>query len=480
MIRQFRGIARWAVVVTSISLTACGGGGGSDPTPPNPPGPPAPTFTVGGTVSGLTGTGLTLALAGGGGLAVSLPVNSNGAFTFTTGLATGASYTVTVATQPANPSQVCRVAGGTGAIAAANVTSVSVTCGFAGRFAYVANNGLNNIESVSAYSINSTTGLLTAVAGSPFDAGHTPISVAVRPDGKFLYVVNPVGMPQDGALSVFSINNTTGVLTELANSPFTTSTPLFQIAIESTGKFAFIPNFTAPSVSAFSLDATTGVPTPVNGSPFGCVGGPVAIAVDPNSKFVYAGTQGGGPNNNGAICAYTMDSTTGALSQVLGSPFPGGTGVVRSLAVDPTGTFLFAAVSDGVSVFRIGASGALTVVGGSPFAAGANPENVAVDPAGKFVYVGNNSLGSHSLIFGFAIDAATGSLTQIGGSPFPSGDTPVFIAIDPSGDFAYVANIDSNAITVYAVNTTTGALTSTGSPIPNGADTNPTGIAILK
>jgi 6-phosphogluconolactonase (cycloisomerase 2 family) len=111
--------------------------------------------------------------------------------------------------------------------------------------------------------------------------------------------------------------------------------------------------------------------------------------------------------------------------------------------------------------------------------AGANANSVAVDPAGKFLYVGNNSLGSNSQIFVFSIDAATGTPTQVG-TQVPSGDTPAFITIDPSGDLAYVANLDSSTITVYAVNKTTGALTATGSPIPNGADTFPAAIAILK
>ena len=466
-------LAHSAVVIACLALSACGGGGGgSNPGPPNPP---ATTYTVGGTVAGLTGSGLTLALNGGGNLTIS----GNGAFTFAGGLASGASYTVTVITQPSTPRQVCTVSGGTGAVAAANVTSVSVTCAVAGRFAYVANNGLNNIESVSAYSINRTTGLLTPVARSPFAAGHTPYSLAIHPNGKFLYVVDPVGMPIDGALTVFSINENTGVLNPITGSPFLVSTGLAQIAIDPAGKFAFAPNFGSSTVSAFTLDPGTGAPTLVSAGPFSCVGGALSVTVDPSGQFVYVGTSGGGPNNSGVICAYAINPSTGALSQVVGSPFPIASISVRSLAFDPAGKFLFAANLDGISVFRPNASGALTLVGGSPFAAGANPERVAVDPAGKFLYVGNRTKGSGSQIVALAIDASTGTLA-VAGSPFPSNDTPAFIAIDPSGDFLYASNLESNTITVYAVNKTTGALTATGAPIPNGADTNPWAIAILK
>jgi subtilisin-like proprotein convertase family protein len=85
----------------------------------------APTFTVGGTVGDLAGTGLVLSLNAG---AQSLPVAANGSFTFPTGLADGAAYTVTVGTQPSTPAQTCTVANGTGNVSGADVTNVAVTC----------------------------------------------------------------------------------------------------------------------------------------------------------------------------------------------------------------------------------------------------------------------------------------------------------------------------------------------------------------
>ncbi len=83
---------------------------------------PPPRFTIGGTVAGLTGTGLVLRNNGGDDLAVS----SNGAFTFATSLTSGSAYAVTVASQPSG--QTCSVANGSGTVPGANVTSVSVSC----------------------------------------------------------------------------------------------------------------------------------------------------------------------------------------------------------------------------------------------------------------------------------------------------------------------------------------------------------------
>ena len=107
-------------VVASAALAACGDGGEK----PVEEVPVTPTFTIGGTVSGLTGTGLVLQNNAGNDFAVS----SNGNFTFNTRLAGGAVYSVTVKTQPTTPDQTCVVASGSGTVAAANVANVAVTC----------------------------------------------------------------------------------------------------------------------------------------------------------------------------------------------------------------------------------------------------------------------------------------------------------------------------------------------------------------
>ena len=81
----------------------------------------APTYSVGGTVSGLSGT---VVLQDNGG--DDLSVGASGAFTFATGLAAGSAYSVTVKTNPAG--QTCSVANGSGTVGSANITNVAVTC----------------------------------------------------------------------------------------------------------------------------------------------------------------------------------------------------------------------------------------------------------------------------------------------------------------------------------------------------------------
>ncbi len=82
------------------------------------------SFTVGGKVSGLAGSGLVLQLNGDN----DLPISSDGNFTFAAPVPSGSQYRVRVDRQPSNPTQVCTVASGTGTIASTNVTNVRVTC----------------------------------------------------------------------------------------------------------------------------------------------------------------------------------------------------------------------------------------------------------------------------------------------------------------------------------------------------------------
>jgi hypothetical protein len=110
-------------ILISLTLAACGGGSSGTPADTPTPTPTAQTYTIGGSVSGLTGTGLVLQDSGGDNLSIA---SGASVFTFATPVATSAAYAVTVLTQPAN--QTCTVANGSGTVAAANVTNIAITC----------------------------------------------------------------------------------------------------------------------------------------------------------------------------------------------------------------------------------------------------------------------------------------------------------------------------------------------------------------
>jgi 6-phosphogluconolactonase (cycloisomerase 2 family) len=129
---------------------------------------------------------------------------------------------------------------------------------------------------VSAYTINASTGTLTQIDcgggagcnGKNFLAGSSPNSITVDPSGRFAYVANFGG----GDVSAYTINASTGALT----------------AIDADTITGGIQNFTAGS-------------------------NPISVTVDPSGEYAYVVNQFGPP---GTVSAYTIDGSTGALTQI--------------------------------------------------------------------------------------------------------------------------------------------------------------------
>jgi len=122
---KFTQMARglWMVAVIA-GLAGCGESEQAKPAPKPAPPPPVP-HTVGGSVSGLPGSGLVLQLNG----ANDLPVGANGKFSFPKALARGNAYTVSVKASPSIPvKQTCRVDQGNGNMANTNINNIVVTC----------------------------------------------------------------------------------------------------------------------------------------------------------------------------------------------------------------------------------------------------------------------------------------------------------------------------------------------------------------
>ncbi|MCU7829928.1 MAG: lactonase family protein [Candidatus Thiodiazotropha sp. (ex Myrtea sp. 'scaly one' KF741663)] len=326
------------------------------------------------------------------------------------------------------------------------------------RFAYVANEA--SID-VSAYLIDASNGALSPI-GTPTATAGTPSSVVVDPTGRFAYVANR----STDNISAYRINSGTGALTEFSGSPFdieTNQTGPQSITIDPSGRFAYVA-ISTDVISAFSIDSSSGALTLLTGSPFVAGDNPGSITVDPTGRFAYATNL-----ISDDVSAYSIDPSTGALSAI-GLTVPAGNGPV-SIDIDPTGRFAYVAntsfINGGffVSAFEINAStGALTELTGSPYPAGSGPISVAVDPLGQFVYVAN--LTSNNVRV-YSIDVSTGELTP--GSTFSTGVDPQSITIDPTGQFVYVANWSSNDISAYTIDESTGVLsTITGQPFTAG------------
>lgn len=163
------------VLVLAILLAGCGGGGGGGNGGGSPP--PA-TYALTGTVSGLDGSEVLLAVAG----KADVSVAANGSVALASGLANGAAYAVTVKTQPTL--QLCTVTNGTGNVAGANV-NVLVNCARAPvtlAISAPANNDLvplNGARTVTATIAGTLPDALNwevLTSGMPSDATVTPVS----------------------------------------------------------------------------------------------------------------------------------------------------------------------------------------------------------------------------------------------------------------------------------------------------------------
>jgi 6-phosphogluconolactonase (cycloisomerase 2 family) len=550
-------------------------------------------FTIGGSVSGLSGTGLQIQNNAGD----ALSVTQNGSFTFATSISSGANYAISVSASPVNPIQLCTLTNGTGTVGNANVTNATLDCKTqnprvalslnyyggssnvyltdaasgqlrlrsvikagdtpitfygdkAGKFLfflnqgtaqsplalppipqtssslsafifdpptgdaheaagspyptssslpaatgltalpgdgflYVTNSSLNNIEGFAV----SATGTLTSI-GSPFPTGAGPNPVTFDSAGHFAYVSNQTS----SSIFVYSVNSTTGALTEIPADRVATGLSPTTVSLTADGKFAYVLNLS--SISAFSVNSSSGALTAIAGSPFAVpvvAGGgnnPLQTLIfNPNGKSLYIKNDGG--TGTGSLAAFSIDSATGALSPLSGSPFPLGASATGIAGLDPAGRFLYVAnqgtctvangcnpstVSTGsISAFSLDASGVPTALAGLP-AVTPPPYQLSVDPSGRFLY--QSSIDADEII-SYSIDQTTAALTKLqAGGTSRTGGEPVFIGafVAPgnstpytfSPKFAYVPNVADNTISSYSSDPATGKLSAVGTPIPSG------------
>jgi 6-phosphogluconolactonase len=85
------------------------------------------------------------------------------------------------------------------------------------------------------------------------------------------------------------------------------------------GLFGYVPNVADSTVSAYTINQTTGALTQVSGSPFTAGSEAYGVSVEPSDKFVYVVASG-----RNAVFGYTINAKTGALTPVSGSPFTRG------------------------------------------------------------------------------------------------------------------------------------------------------------
>jgi 6-phosphogluconolactonase len=285
-------------------------------------------------------------------------------------------------------------------------------------------------------------------------------------NGKFLYIPQSANKIVEG----FAINRTTAGLTPIPGTPVDlTSIGADTIATDPKGRFLFVGVEGGSGIAAFRIDQTTGALTP-SAPPFSTPGlfSADVFTVDGSGKFLYVGEQ------DTTVHGFMIDQTTGALTTMVGSPFNLG---IATPHADSTGKFLLGvagfadegtATDAHIHVFAIDpTTGVPAEIAGSPFATTTPPLDFAISPNGKFVYTFGTTSGSTSAaIEGFQIDATTGALTALSGSPFTTLPGAGQCKFGQSGGTMICSSAyGSSTFSVFATNSTTGAITHTGTDL---------------
>jgi 6-phosphogluconolactonase len=298
---------------------------------------------------------------------------------------------------------------------------------------------------VDGYSINSSSGALTAIASSPFSLGGRPpgaggLSAFVE-GGTYLYATDV----NAGKVAGFLYDSTSGMLTPVPGSPFPAGDSPVQAvqAAPQAGspQFLYVSNNNDPvgGISAYAINQQNGALSPIPGSPVptgapGSYPGPSAMVVSYGSNFLYVALSGSA-NANNQIAAFSIDSTTGRLTALPQSPFTTGNDPLQMayvpLAANVQGFLYTANVQDGtISAFTAdNTTGVLTPVNGSPYTSETSVYGLSqiLTPSGNyFLYAADPEAET---ILGYTIDANTGALTPLQGSPFTAGSAPMLLTI---------------------------------------------------
>jgi 6-phosphogluconolactonase (cycloisomerase 2 family) len=227
---------------------------------------------------------------------------------------------------------------------------------------------------------------------------------------------------------------------------------------------AYVANANDQTLSVYAMEANSGF---LRQNGYVLAGDKPSAVVETWRGFVYA--TGG---TSGKLHAYRK-SGGGRLLPLPGSPYSCGTDC-RALAVDAAGKFVYVAdyAAGAILGFAINpTTGALTAVAAAPSVTGSHP-TAAVISCRNILFVTNEASNNLSA---FAIDPVSGALTPVPGMPFVTGNAPRAVAVDPFGYYLYVANYEANTISTFRI-AVGGALTELGPAMNVGS--GPSSIAM--
>ena len=293
-------------------------------------------------------------------------------------------------------------------------------------------------QSVTAYSVDQTTGALTQIGNYPLSTGSG--SVVVTPDGKYLYAMG-------NGISAFSIDATSGTLTAVPRSPFDTDVSFSSAAATPTSQFLYASALIPNGVYGYAIQPN-GEIFPVTGSPFNDTNSPFAATIEPTGRYLYIANYGGG------ISGWSIDPVYGALTELSGSPYPTDGNAPNAIAVALNGRAIIVdnQAESTTASLAIQSDGTLQMRG-TPQPAGANPNGVTVDPTSQFVYTSSTT---QSTVSAYRLDPVSFVLEPVIGTQWSTGNDPYALQAlaAPESPYCPLNNVEPS-VTLCAPTSTT-------------------------
>jgi 6-phosphogluconolactonase (cycloisomerase 2 family) len=235
------------------------------------------------------------------------------------------------------------------------------------------------------------------------------------PSGQFAFTI---GGAVPGRVTPFTINPSTGALTAGTNA--TTGDSPRAGAVHPNGKWMYVANQLSGNVSQFQIDASTGALTALSPATVATGAAAQSIAIDPTGRLAYVACTGAAGAGNGTLSMFSINATTGVLS-ALAAVAPTGFDDPFDVAIHPNGRFLYVAdqFAQNIREYLINTSPTNATEDGSLVLAATTTITLPVrfmqiNAAGTFLYVGSESASAPSQrVQTYGINSANGNLTLV-------------------------------------------------------------------
>ncbi len=348
---------------------------------------------------------------------------------------------------------------------------------------------------IAGFKIDDFTGNLTQIPGSPFPSnGSVPISLVIKPGGRYVYVLNQgtggsgTSKGSGSGIALYTVGGD-GTLTFQLSYQSQGSVPQW-LQMDGTGNFLYVldkyspgyqPDPTKPnydingSITVFQSDSSTGRLTLVTNAQT-TVNNVNTTYFEVGSQPFMMKSQGGCLFTvNGAdqtISPYVTNSSNGQLT--FGTTQTISTGASKITSINGNATYMFLTDSNSNSLFEysVGSGCTLTSTTGASYpniTGTSNPVYSLIDNSNKYVYVlnqsaiSNNPTVANSTISAFNI-LSNGQLQQLSTAPYTAGSGPVCMVEDPTNQYMYISNHNDGTVTGKLFDPTTGNL----SQLPRG------------